>query len=364
MLAAAIAPTNVPLVYQGGESDSLRLVDPREDSGWDKRIADLPGVSFFHGAAWANVLCESYGHRPFYIRSGDGNSLDGLLPLMEVASPLTGRRGVSLPFTDLSPVLASDESIARRLVDQALTLGRERQWCYLELRGISGGLSDLTSSVAYLAHRLDLRAGPDALLNGMDQGARRAIRKAQQSGVEIEITRAPEALRLYFRLHCLTRKRHGLPPQPLHFFDNIGRMVVGQGGGFVAIARWMGQPVAGAVFVHSDRHVIYKYGAMDEAFQGMRPNNLLFWQVIQECCQKGFESLHLGRTSLANEGLCRFKRSLGAAEQPLHYLRFHFRRGAWVTSPDRASSPANAVFRCLPVPVLRGLGWLLYRHMS
>jgi hypothetical protein len=74
--------------------------------------------------------------------------------------------------------------------------------------------------------------------------------------------------------------------------------------------------------------------------------------------------MHFGRTSPGNEGLRRFKRSLGAEEHPLHYARYHFRQQAWVSSTDRSSGPANAVFRMLPMRVLCGLGRFLYRHMS
>jgi CelD/BcsL family acetyltransferase involved in cellulose biosynthesis len=283
---------------------------------------------------------------------------------MEVVSPLTGRRGVSLPFTDLCPLLAADEESAHQLLDQALVLGRERGWRYLELRGLPSALRDLSPSVTFLSHELDLRKGLEALEAGLDPSVRRAIRKAEQAGVEIEFTHSAQAMQTYFRLHSLTRKRHGLPPQPARFFDVLGQQAIATGSGFIAIARWMGQPVAGAIFLHSGRRAIYKYGASDDAFQNLRPNNLLFWAAIRECDRLGVESLHFGRSSAGNEGLCRFKRSFGAVEKPLLYARYHFGRAAWVRTPDRAQGPANGLFRLLPLGMLRGLGRLLYPHLS
>ena len=168
----------------------------------------------------------------------------------------------------------------------------------------------------------------------------------------------------YFSLHCVTRKRHGLPPQPARFFAEINQQIIAARSGFVATARWMGQPIAGAVFLHSGRRAIYKYGASDYAFQSLRPNNLLFWSAIRECCQRGFESLHFGRSSINNDGLRRFKRSFGAVERPLHYARYHFGRAAWVCTSDRAQNIVNGLFRLLPVGMLRALGRLLYPHLS
>jgi hypothetical protein len=439
MTNAAAITTPIPLTEPKGADGAVRVVDPASEPVWDGEVGALPGASFFHGAAWARVLTRTYGHQPLYLCEQGPGGLKSVLPLMEVSSPLTGRRGVCLPFTDVCPALMTDPSAAGRLLARALELGRERGWRYLELRGTeellkaesgkrkaetlqsniegsdpavphsaSGQPSTFnlqpSTSVSFLSHTLDLRPGPEALLKGMDQGARRAIKKAQQSGVQIEIQRQPDAMLEYFRLHCLTRKRHGLPPQPWRFFENLGQLVLGHDGGFVALARYLGQPIAAAVFVHaaancevrsarceaptaksairnpqseierpstfnlqpvtSSRSVIYKYGASDESFQGVRPNNLLFWHVMQECCSRGFESMHFGRSSAGNEGLCRFKRSLGAVESSLDYARYDFGRSAWVTSVDRAEGSLNSVFRMLPVGVLRLMGRILYPHLS
>src|SRR5438128_2551771 len=78
----------------------LLVIDPLRHSGWDSLLSDLPEASFFHGVAWAQVLCETYGHQPSYFCTFGKDRLERLLPIMEVSSPFTGRRGVSLPFTD------------------------------------------------------------------------------------------------------------------------------------------------------------------------------------------------------------------------------------------------------------------------
>ncbi len=86
------------------------LINPLHDSDWDSRIARFPGASIFHTQAWARVLVDSYGYSPYYLRGTGNDAAAGLLPMMEVNSWLTGRRGISLPFTDECPALypASD----------------------------------------------------------------------------------------------------------------------------------------------------------------------------------------------------------------------------------------------------------------
>ena len=67
---------------------------------WDSRLNHFPGATFFHGAAWARVLHSTYGYQPVYFATVEQDRLRSLLPVMEVNSWLTGRRGISLPFTD------------------------------------------------------------------------------------------------------------------------------------------------------------------------------------------------------------------------------------------------------------------------
>jgi len=74
--------------------------------------------------------------------------------------------------------------------------------------------------------------------------------------------------------------------------------------------------------------------------------------------------LHLGRTSLANEGLRRFKLSLGASEEAVRYCRYDFSSKRFVSDVDRAEGWFNPVFARLPLPLLRLTGRILYPHLS
>ena len=69
----------------------IRIINPIEFEGWDDMIAPLPGSSFFHTAAWAKVLSESYNYKPTYFTLFENNRLIGLLPVMDVNSILTGQ---------------------------------------------------------------------------------------------------------------------------------------------------------------------------------------------------------------------------------------------------------------------------------
>jgi CelD/BcsL family acetyltransferase involved in cellulose biosynthesis len=354
-------------------SSSLRIetIDPLSDGSWDHDVAAHPDATFFHGAAWARVLHRTYGHKPIYLRfyRGEGD-LMALLPLMDVRSWVTGRRGISLPFSDFcGPLIFGTESVDF-LFPPLMEMGRERKWRHFEIReqkpggdGGGGSRSSASEGETLLGHRLDLRVGEEELLRGVKSSVRRALRKSERSGLSVEVTDTREALREFYGLHALTRRKHGLPPQPLSFFLNIEEDVFRAGLGFVVVARLGVRPVAANVYFRSGKKAIYKFGASDPQFQALRGSNLVMWEGIRFLTHEGVESLHFGRTSGGNEGLRRYKLSWGAREEPLGYLKHYFPLGRRRVS-GRGGLPLHLDFRRLPLSLNCIAGALLYPHLD
>jgi hypothetical protein len=88
------------------------------------------------------------------------------------------------------------------------------------------------------------------------------------------------------------------------------------------------------------------------------------WKAIQWHAHHGFESLDFGRTSLANEGLRKFKLGWGTRERTLDYFRYDLRASAFVTVRDESTGWHNRIFARLPVSLSRLAGALLYKHVG
>jgi hypothetical protein len=344
--------------------DEWVIGDPLQRADWDSLVSAHPQSQFFHTRAWARVLGESYGHKPFYVcRFGSGR-LQEMLPLVEVSSPLTGRRGVSLPFTDFVNPLKSQTASVPALHDLAMDCGRKRKWRYLECRGGDEDWKGSRPSLKFYGHSLDLEPGADAVLGRFSAPHRRGLRKAQSERLEVAFGFDLASMKLFYELHCQTRRRHGLPPQPFRFFENIQRHLLQQGGGFIAIAKTAGEAVAAAVFFCNGSNALFKFGASNEKFLAARPNNLIIWEGIKRCAASGCKQLHLGRTSIANEGLRRFKLGFGAREEEIRYASYDFHKNAFTTGADRVQGWFNPFFAKMPLPLLKLAGKVLYPHLS
>jgi hypothetical protein len=293
-----------------------------------------------------------------------GKRLVGLLPVMEVTGFLGRKRAVSLPFTDWCPPLVSEGLTARDLVLEGIRQTGARSWRYLECRGLASETGEVTPSLRFYAHVLNLRRSEKELFAALKSRVRTPIRRARDAGVTICFETSLEAVREFYRLHCQTRRKHGVPPQPFRFFANIQRHALTNRLGWVALARWQGRTVAAGVFLHFGKHVIYKFGASDPNLRHLNCNHLLVWEAIRRYREDAFHSLDFGRTSLLNHGLRQFKLGFGPQESQLAYCKFNFRYNRFLVDHDRSEGWHQAVFRSLPPFLLRLVGCVLYRYLA
>jgi len=338
------------------------LVDsPFSSRDWDEILNRAPGGSFFHTAAWGRVLHETYRYEPFYFTIRNNGKLESLLPIMEVRSSLTGIRGVSLPFSDYCDPIASGFEPFQETFAAATALGRKRLWRYLELRGGEAFLDQAEPSAWHYGHTVDLTQSD---MDTFSDTTRRNIRKAEKQGLDVRLTSSADALQAFCRLNALTRKHHGLPPQPPHFFQSVHDNILATNRGFVVLVSMQGKTIAAAVYFTFADQILYKYGASDRTFQHLRANNLAMWKAIQWGREFGYRTLCMGRTEPDNEGLRKFKMGWGAKERKIRYYRYDLCTDTFVKAHGTVGPWRRKILRSLPVPVLKQVGRVLYRHMG
>jgi lipid II:glycine glycyltransferase (peptidoglycan interpeptide bridge formation enzyme) len=249
------------------------------------------------------------------------------------------------------------------VVEAVVDFGKQAKWRYAEWRGADIHEPVLAPYESYFTHDIDLTRPEAQIFSSLSPNNRRNINKAVKDGITVEFEVTQDSLRHFYRLNCITRKRHGLPPQPFSFFKKFQEHILSQGYGTIAVARHQGTVAAAAVFLHFGKSAIYKYGASNPRYQGHRPNNLIMWEAARRYKAQGSDSLNLGRTEVDNAGLLRFKRSWGAAEKEVGYQRYRYGSEPASRRSGKRSAPARLV-SLMPIFALRILGRLLYKHAA
>lgn len=343
---------------------NLQIINPLEYPGWDDLLLSQPQYSFFHSSQWARVLHESYGYTPLYFSLFSGAALSALIPIMEVNSFITGKRGVSLPFTDYCELTIADNSLLDELMDALIDYGKKTKWKSIELRTVAALPAQYIPSSIYFGHTLNIAGSEEDIFRKLRDSTKRNIKKATKEGVEVAFSDSMDSLHEFCRLNCITRKDHGLPPQPAVFFKKIHEHILSTGHGTVALAKHQGKYIAGAVYFHFGDQAFYKYGASDKAFQNIRANNLIMWEAIRWYRAKGHAGFQFGRTEPQNDGLRQFKAGWGAREYPIHYYKYDLRRNAFVKDAIKLTGMHNRIFSRMPMPLLKAAGSILYRHVG
>src|SRR5207302_89826 len=146
------------------------------------------------------------------------------------------------------------------------------------------------------------------------------IRRAERERLAYATGSSDAMLRQFYALLVMTRRRHGVPPQPLAWFDNL-RDCFGEALQ-VRVALFKERPVASIITLKHNNTVTYKNGGSDANFHNLGAIPFLVWQTIQDAKGAGATVLDLGRSDADGMGLIAFKDHMGAASRPLAYYRY------------------------------------------
>lgn len=326
------------------------------------RLEEFEPRGVFHSRRWIEFVSGLYKNATVHLVESSSKAGGSALPFIVPQRTFRSAVGISLPFSDFCGVLGSTEPTAiADLLGRLVEFGKLSNWRFLEVR-LPCELEGVHESLVYSSHCLDVLDDGETQFKLCSSSVRRAVRKARYDGVQVEFLTGRSGVRAYYDLHCLTRRRHGLPPQPQYFFDRLADLYLDGKSGFVSLARRKGVPLAAAVFLTHGDEAVYKYAASDNRHQQFRGMNLVIWDSICRIASQGVTSLHFGRSSLNNPGLIRFKQSWGATEGRICNYRFDLVNEKWVRMQDRATGWYTSFFRFFPVAVLRKAGELLYRY--
>jgi hypothetical protein len=88
------------------------------------------------------------------------------------------------------------------------------------------------------------------------------------------------------------------------------------------------------------------------------------WEAIKWYSQNGYRTLCFGRTEPEHQGLIQFKSGWGTDEQRINYYRYDFKKEAFVSGNSKVTGFHNKIFREIPVPILKKVGALIYKHIG
>jgi hypothetical protein len=323
----------------------------------------------FHTPGWLEAIRHTYGYKPWaFTTSASGDDLQNGIVFCLIDSWITGRRLVSLPFSDHCEPLCDSGETKRVLISNLRTVLEGKQYKYLEVRAtdtefgqICDGLGFLPNALYHL-HRLDLRRSLCEIFDGLDKDSvRRRIRRAERAGLVEACGRSDALLKPFYSMFVSTRGRHGVPPMPYCWFQNLIRHL---GDALdIRLASKDSVPIAGILTLRF-KHVLYfKYGCSVAGFHKFGAVPWLLWNAIAAGRSKDATEFDMGRTEEGNSGLLTFKNHWVPRPESLIYWKFP-RTTSLYSASDWKFKMARRIFSCMPDRMLSLTGTYLYRHVG
>jgi hypothetical protein len=333
-----------------------------------------PSASCFHTVSWLDALQRSYGFQPIaYTTARAGGELEDGIVFCGIDSWLTGKRTISLPFSDhCQPLVDSADTLAGMISFIQAERARAGHK-FIEIRpsriqsSVLHEAISLRTARSFCLHTLDLSPKAEDIFRSFHKDCiQRKIRRAEKESLSYHSGRSQSLLKDFYHLQVLTRHHHGLPPQPFRWFSNLLHCLGDQL--TIRMASKDRTPVAAIMTLKFKNTVVYKYGCSDPAFNNLGGMPFLFWKAIQEGKADGATEFDLGRSDLENKGLMAFKERLGASRSALDYYTDAHRPEKFPRA-SAAVDKANRIFQekivpRLPDRLLIMAGELIYKHVG
>jgi hypothetical protein len=321
-----------------------RVTTPAPRSAWRELLAADRDALVSQSPEWVDALCADGSHEDASRLYEGADDALFVLPLVRRRGPWPGELAprASMPnawgmgglLSERPPTREELRAIAAGLAsDPAISISIRPNPLHGELWTCARPSAAV--AIPRRAHVLELSGGADEIWRGFHQSARRGVRKAERSGVEVECDTTGRLVPVFHRLLRSSTERWAAQQHepvalarlrawrrdPRRKFERLAASLGEALGVWVA---WKdGEPVASTVVLRGT-NASYTRGAMNKELAGpCHANDLLQWRAIEDAISSGCRAYHLGESGWST-GLARFKEKLGA--RPVPYSEYRFER--------------------------------------
>jgi FemAB-related protein (PEP-CTERM system-associated) len=252
----------------------------------------------------------SFGMQCRFLFARDGERIQGILPLLQVNSLISGKYFTSMPGS----LLADNEEAATILGNHAQELLKQGGAKYALLRDSyhKWELDGLVTNHDLCTFRVNLYNDPGTMWKKIDRRVRQHTRHALDAGLQTVI--GPEYLDEFYPAYARTMHEMGTPAYGAGFFKKVLEEFPRH---FTVVLVRQKQEVLGGIIAATFKSTIYNI------WWGMLPNtykihscHALYWEIFKYGCANGFTDVDLGRSEI-NSGTYQFKHRWPAEPVPL-----------------------------------------------
>ncbi|HKV25980.1 MAG TPA: FemAB family XrtA/PEP-CTERM system-associated protein [Candidatus Acidoferrum sp.] len=321
---------------------------------WDKFVESQPRATNYHRWNWKQVIESSFGWPTYYLAAEEGETIQGILPLVWQKSRLFGSFLTSLPFLNAGGIVAANPEVEHLLLNEGIRIARESRARYLEFRHREEhdlGLPVKTSKITLV---LPIVGDSEENWKALSTKMRTKIRKSMSFGLT-PVFGGAELLDEFYAIFRENMRDLGTPVYSRYFFEQILRAFPGDT--HLCVIRQGSNAVAASFLSGFRDRLEAVWSSSVQKYLALKPNFFLYWNLIIFAGEKGYRLFDFGRSSIGS-GTHEFKLQWGAQPVPLYW---HY----WLAEGNHLPelNPQNPKYRAaiwmwqrLPLSITSALG--------
>lgn len=339
----------------------IKQLIPADKARWDDFVQNCTDATFFHRAAWRDVIETAFGHETYFLYAERAGQIEAVLPMARIKSRLFGHSLISLPFCVYGGVAATSEAAATAVEEAAVELSEKLRVDHLELRQRRRRHPSWPAkSDMYVTFRKEIDPDPEKNMLAIPRKQRAMVRKGIEAGLQGQWDNGVDN---FFDMYSRSVHALGTPVFSRRYFQ-ILREQFGKDCSVLTITK-DGRPVSSVMnFYFRDEVLPYYGGGGDEARQ-YKANDFMYWDLMRRSCEQRIRIFDYGRSKIGT-GSYSFKKNWGFEPEPL-YHEYHL-----VCSRDIPDvNPLNPKYKLfietwkkLPLGVTRVIGPMIVRNLG
>ncbi len=293
------APSDVT-IRECGSDDSV---------AWNEYVESFEGSSIYHRWDFRSVVEKSFGHQVFYLAAFDSaGTICGVLPAVELKSPLFGHYLVSMPFFNYGSVVSAFKSVRQLLMKSLSEKASNIGAAHTEFRSTQA-LDGYQCKQNKVSMVLKLPSSIETLRRDIGTKVRAQIKKADRFELKMKFG-GSELLSDFYRVFSINMRDLGTPVYSKVFFENILRCVSNQDISVGVVYR-DDLPVSCCFLIGYKGMLEIPWASTLSSANSMNANMFMYWNILKKAVDSGYDYFDFGRSSI-DASTYRFKKQWGA----------------------------------------------------
>lgn len=322
-----------------------------QDKEWRDFLQHHPHY-LLHTPEYGQFVAASFPNTEFKCIAAMENGVQLILPIGLIKSQMMGNKVISVPFLEYGGFCGNPMYIEQVI---AYLRGKySKKYSYLEIReGLPNDVLEkhLQKVVPYKRFVLALQ-GEEQNWELLDKQKRKAIRKAEKSGVSVRELGKDDIDQIY-QIYLKSMKQFGSPPFAKEFFVQFFSRSLGKCFG----AMHEGKLCAVLLGFTYQQQIHITIAVADKKSLEFRPHELLHWEFIKWGIRNKYTVFDFGRVR-EESGQFRFKQEFGGELKELaHYYDLYQLKRIPKTDPSNGKYRfAIELWKKMPLIMQRKIG--------